>query len=360
MPSAANTINMRYQALLRYFLFWGLVFLINTGPHWEKYVTLRELIETVGLITGLQYLVAAISIKWLVPNFLDKGNKKTFFCVLFIMLFMVSELNVVIRDIYLEPRYPVTYESYINKFGHMNLVERMAWWWTIKYIFFYKIPVFLFPCAILIAHNFYRKQEKLLKLSEQKNAAELTALKNQLNPHFIFNTLNNIYALALKKSDQTPVAIEKLSGILDYVLYRCNDKFVLLSDEVELIESHIALEKIRYGKRLLITFENHVDGDAKIAPLVLLTLLENACKHSTSQELNQATVNITLKTVDDTIIFDIENSKPHQLEYLQEKQGGIGLENMKKQLELLYPDTHQLIIEDSKDRYRTELRLNYK
>jgi LytS/YehU family sensor histidine kinase len=109
-------------------------------------------------------------------------------------------------------------------------------------------------------------------------------LKTQLNPHFLFNTLNNIYVLSLENSEKTQKSIEKLSKILDHVLFRCNTKYVSLSSEIELLENYIELEKLRYDDRLQINFNNHIEQDVKIAPLILLSLVENAFKHGAGED----------------------------------------------------------------------------
>lgn len=345
------------QSFFSNVLFWALVFLLNTGPHWEIYSSLIELVETVGLITGLQFLVAYFAIKVLVPVLLNENKKVLFFMSMLLLLFVAAEINIAVRYFYIEPVYPDSYAGFTKLYGHMSFRQRMLSLWTMKYIFFTKIPLYLFPSVILMANNFHNKQKDLLRLSEEKRKAELSALKNQLNPHFIFNTLNNLYVLALKKSDQTPMVIEKLSDILDYILYRCNDKFVSLFNEIKLIENYIALEKIRYGKRLSVTFEYNVNEDVKIAPLILLTLLENACKHSTSQELNKANVNICLEASRDEIQFKIENSKPAQLNSNQKSNKKIGLANTKKQLDLIYAQSYDLKIDETVNYYKIKLTL---
>ena len=348
---------MKFNSLSGHALFWSLVFLLNTGPHWELYSSIREHIESVGLITLLQALVALITIKYLVPTLLSKGQTLLFILSLLALLLLASEINILVRVLYLEKTYSGSYTQFLGSFGHMPLLDRMFSLWTMKYIFFTKLPLYIFPTAVLMANNFHQQQQHVLKLSEQKRSAELDALKSQLNPHFIFNTLNNIYSLALKKSDLTPTAIEKLSGILDYVLYRCNDEYVQLGNEIELIESYIALEKIRYGKRLDVSFNSNADESKKIAPLLLLTLLENACKHSTVEELNTAKINIDLSSSAKEVIFKLVNSKPTQLNVSNRETEQIGLSNLKKQLDLLYPETYQLEVEETADSYSTTLTL---
>lgn len=219
-------------------MFWVAVFIINAGPHWEVYVSNRELIETAGMVTLLQLFVALAGVKILAPRLLDNGKTWHFCFWIFLVIVVASNINIVIRYFYLEPAYPLSYKGFLSMFGEMSFLERIDPRWTMRYIIFSKVPNLVFPTVLLLAYGFYQKQQSLLLIREQKRTAELDALKSQLNPHFIFNTLNNIYALALKKSDQTANAIEKLSGILDYVVYRCADKYVSLDSEAELIENY--------------------------------------------------------------------------------------------------------------------------
>ena len=348
---------MKFNSLSGHTLFWSLVFLLNTGPYWGSYSSIRELVESVGLITLLQASVALITIRILASTFLNNEHTFAFVLLFLLLLLLASEVNILVRVLYIESTYPESYSQFLANFGHLSLFQRMFSLWTMKYIFFTKLPLYVFPTAVLMANNFHQQQQHLLKLSEQKRSAELAALKSQLNPHFIFNTLNNIYSLALKKSDLTATAIEKLSGILDYVLYRCNDQYVQLGNEIELIEAYIALEKIRYGKRLAVTFESKADESKKIAPLLLLTLLENACKHSTMEELNKARVDIKLHTDKEQIIFQLLNSKPAKLKVNGKEKEKIGLNNLEKQLDLLYPGAYQLDVEETLDSYSTTLKL---
>lgn len=345
-------------------LFWLAVFVINAGPHWEVYVSNRELIETAGMITALQALVAYFGVSVFAPSLLDKGKMWQFAVAVFIIIVIASNINIIIRFFYLEPLYPLSYKGYLSLFGEMSFAERIDPRWTMRYIIFSKLPNLGFPMVLLLAYSFYQKQQSTLRLREQKRSAELNALKNQLNPHFIFNTLNNIYALALKKSDQTPIAIEKLSSILDYVVYRCNDNYVSLDAEVKLVEDYIALEKIRYGKRLEVSIKNDIVCTQKIAPLLLLTLVENACKHSAQQELKQALVRIEISSSASQIKVLIRNSKPSgraQYEVGHASQEGaadkVGLSNLKKQLALLYPNAHQLEIDEDDSYYQARLQL---
>jgi len=204
----------------------------------------------------------------------------------------------------------------------------------------------------------YQREKK--KLEKEKLHSELKFLKSQINPHFLFNTLNNVYSLALVKSDKTPDIILKLSEILRYMLYECNIPKVLLSKEVKYIENYLALERLRQRDDVKIDFEIEGDiTDQKISPLLFTPFLENAFKHGINKVLEDAYVNILLKVKDNNIVFMVENIKPEFTpQDFQKKQGGIGLANVKKRLKLLYPDRYKLEIENTKFSYKIELYLD--
>ncbi len=350
-------MTQSHQYFFGYLAFWALVFLLDTGPHWENYTTVREIIETIGPQVFVQMSIAIAALKWLIPRYLNRNRKLSFFVIMAVLLLLGSELLILIRYFYIEPTYPGTYRRFLELFGEYTLQQRTISAWAFKYIFYTKFPLLLYPAAILIAFDFYTKQKRLLQISEQKKQAELTALKNQLNPHFIFNTLNNLYSLTLSKSELAPVVIEKLSDILDYMLYRCSDPFVSIQREIKLIENYIALEKIRYGERLSVELNNSVDEDRLIAPLMLLNLVENACKHSAREEIDIARVEITIKSGQQDIIIKVKNSVPSTQRTTTSDTNRIGLENLRRQLDLLYPARHNLQINNKANEFCVDLQL---
>lgn len=338
-------------------IFWLIVFLVNLGPEWQHYSSVREALEVAGSKTVVQWLVSLVVLNFLVPNFLDTEKVFTFVVLFLLVLFIAAEGFILVSYLYLEPTYVETYGAfYLKNLNEYSLIERMGFSGLIKYIILSKLPILFFPSAILIAADFYQKQKQLLELREQKQAAELNALKNQLNPHFIFNTLNNIYSLALMRSENTAEAVAKLSGILDYVLYHCNESFVSLGKEVEMIENYIALEILRFGDRVNVSLINQVENAVQVAPLLYLTLIENAFKHSISQELAQANVEIKFSENKEYIIFEVINSKPKTGDTKSAKPA-IGLKNLKKQLLLLYPQAHTLELSSSNTDYQAVLKL---
>ncbi|SEB39272.1 Histidine kinase [Tenacibaculum sp. MAR_2009_124] len=314
-----------------------------------------QMFESVFIIIFAKFILATITLNILVPNFLEKDKPVHFVLWLVLVLFLVYVLYFLARSSYYETKYFDYYPLIKQELFQIPFVNRI---FDIS-AFLSKSLKFITPAAILLKYRFYKKQQNLLKLKEQKTTAELTVLKQQLNPHFLFNTLNNLYALTIKKSDQAPLIIEKLSNMLDYMLYRCDERFVSINKEVELIENYLVLEKLRYGNRVHINFENKLKENVSIAPLIMLTFIENAFKHGVAQELNQATINISLINTKENVVFVVENTKPNNIVEKEDKQS-IGLTNVKKQLELLYPEKYELSIVNKAKKYQTILKLALK
>ena len=338
---------------LGYLIFWLSVFLVSMASSSWYYNSFKELLEVNFFRLCLQILLAYTVIKILIPNFLNNNKGLLFGILLLVSLIVVNAICTSFLVYYLAPTYPENFANYLKRFTSTDFFGVYFNWSQ----FISKSLQYLYPTLILLAISFYIEKQKLLELHEKKREAELNALKNQLNPHFLFNTLNSLYLLALKKSDKTVTVIENLSHILDYMLYRCDKKFVLLKDELNLINKYIELEQIRYGKRVTINYDESITGSEKIAPLLLLTFVENAFKHGVSEEIKTATINIQVKNIGNQFSFEIKNSKPFTGEKTKERKS-LGLLNVKKQLELLYPKSHELNITDATNTYFTQLKLS--
>lgn len=293
-------------------------------------------------------LLAYGTLQVLIPRLLNNGKRLLFVLSFLLLLIAVFAIYTTIRYFYFEPTYPGFYRT-----PDYNFAERL----TDFFYFFNSLTWIILPLIILIAIKYFRHEKEIIQLKAEKKNAELNALKNQLNPHFLFNTLNNLYALSLKKSDLAPEVIAKLSQILDYILYRCNEDYVTISGEVNLLHNYIGLEEVRYSKRLAITFEHTVEEDVKVAPLLLLTFLENAFKHGVSQEIDRAKILIELRASKEEITFKLENSKPDHQDAKEVSRTAIGMENVEKQLELLYSDEYKLAITEMKDSYTVQLSI---
>lgn len=183
--------------------------------------------------------------------------------------------------------------------------------------------------------------------------SELNFLKAQIHPHFLFNTLNNLYALTLNNSPASPGVVLDLSQILRYMLYECNTDYVPLKKDVEIIKNYIALEQLRHGDKLDLNLKikGEVTGQ-QIAPLLMIPLIENAFKHGASEMIEDAWINIVLEVEPTSLKLKVSNSKP--LEHHQGHRthfGKIGLANVRKRLELIYPETHHFMVHDEEDMF---------
>lgn len=196
-----------------------------------------------------------------------------------------------------------------------------------------------FPAVFLMADSFVKKQneakEREKNLIKEKLTTELQLLKNQLNPHFLFNTLNNIYALTRKKSDKAPDVVIKLSELLSFMLYETGNGTIAIEKEIKFLEDYIDLQKIRFADNLTVRFNKTIDNPAEpIAPLLLLPLVENAFKHGASENHFDSFINIELKLKKEQLYFTVENSFEGHSQ--SNHQNNIGLHNTSRQLELLY------------------------
>ncbi len=217
-----------------------------------------------------------------------------------------------------------------------------------------------FPAAIALSIVLFKsKLESMLheqELQKEKLNAELSFLKAQTNPHFLFNTLNNIYGLALVNSPQVPNAILKLSELFRFILRNGTVSQIKLEDEIKIITDYIELEKLRYGNRLNITFEIDIDNPKEmIAPLLLLPFVENGFKHGASESRFNSFINIKLKLVNQHLFFTMANSKEPGKET---NESGIGIQNVQRQLNLIYGTNHQLTIQNSNTEFSVSLTIN--
>ncbi len=218
----------------------------------------------------------------------------------------------------------------------------------------YGIPIL--AAAIIIFKKWYLDDQKNKLLAEEKMEAELSFLRSQIHPHFLFNTLNNLYALTLIKSERTPDIVLKLSGLLDYMIYKSNDKFVPLSKELEILESYIELERIRYNDRLDLECEVVGESDSyKIAPLILLPFIENSFKHGASNDRSNPKIRIRIEIDDNCLRLNVVNSTLGDKKKDVTLSEGIGLKNVKRRLELIYPHSHRLNISGSEKQFEVNL-----
>lgn len=282
-------------------------------------------------------------------------------------------VHVLIKKVYLKDRKELFWAGFILSAIAIILIRR-------AYNFYYTYPKyypqgtttvsFWFPAKLIIEgmntylivalyamfyfiKAWYEQQRRAEAFQKDKIQAELELLKSQVHPHFIFNTLNNIYSLALKKSPQTPDLIYRLSGFLDYNLYDSKLKAIPVSKEMEYINNYIELEKIRFGDRLDVSINMYNSPEGfTVSPMLLLPLVENCFKHGINSDTGACWLRIDLSVQKDWLIVKIENSYAGESNnngihingngmLRNGNSSGIGLENVKRRLEILYPGRHE-------------------
>jgi two-component system LytT family sensor kinase len=201
------------------------------------------------------------------------------------------------------------------------------------------------------------QRQQLQEVEKQQVETELAFLKSQVNPHFFFNTLNNLYSLTLQKSDLAPEVVLKLSGLMSYMLYDSSASLVPLQKEIDILENYIALEKLRFGNRLTVNFEKTglAGNPAQIPPLILLTVIENCFKHGMSQVIGESRVNLDLRVDKTALLFHTDN--PFNTSPATQPKNGIGLRNVIRRLDLLYGPHYHLHTSETPNRFHVDLKL---
>lgn len=284
---------------------------------------------------------------YLAPNYLENNKKRTYFITVSIILiggaFVGGELDMVLRE-------------YFPFHENVQHPKTMAMVYIPR--FFMGLMPIVISSLILKSILLAEKNKESLELKNKMLAAETKALKAQINPHFLFNTLNNIYSLSQLNKEKTGDAILQLSDILRYVTYEGNQKKVPLSSEIETIESFIKLQLLKDNDASNVEINIDISKEAmEISPLLLIPFVENCFKHSNHHDKVNGWIKISIKTENKNLVMVTSNSTP-TAETPKDKTGGVGMENVKKRLSLLYPDKHNLVIRMDKTSYSSTLEID--
>jgi sensor histidine kinase YesM len=328
------------RRLIYHSLIWlgFLAFLIfNSDDSFSFFERLSNEIINIGLYAILVYF----NLYYLIPNYLKSKSIGRYLFLLVIFSFFLTPIKLVIFYLKLSNQ-PVYQAALLNNFALYFIINLIIGG----------------SSTIAKIVKDYTKNQKEKQLLEHRNMHnELQFLKSQINPHFLFNTLNNIYSLTLKKSDLAPEMVLKLSDMMRYMLYECNAKRVPLKKEITYLQNYIELESIRFKNRGTIKFNLDVveDEDLHIAPLLFIPFMENAIKHGVNQQIENAKVSMSLKVQNGVVEFCIKNNKNAES---AQGPGGIGLVNVRRRLNLIYPKAHELEIQDLKEYYIVSLKIN--
>lgn len=321
-------------------LIWLLFFaflILNSDTNFSFFERLTN--EFINLF--LYAILVYFNLYYLIPNYLKSKTIGLYFFLLLIFSFFLTPIKLVIFYLKLNNQ-PVYQSMLISNFGLYFIINIIVGG----------------SSTIAKIVKDYTKNQKEKQLLEHRNMHnELQFLKSQINPHFLFNTLNNIYSLTLKKSDLAPEMVLKLSDMMRYMLYECNARRVPLKKEITYLQNYIELESIRFKNRGTIKLNIEVTGDEDfhIAPLLFIPFLENAIKHGVNQQIENASVSMSLKVKNGLVEFGIKNNKNTKS---PNGPGGIGLVNVKRRLNLIYPKAHELEILDLKEFYIVSLKIN--
>jgi len=292
-----------------------------------------------------KFIVTYVTIYYLIPKYFLK-KERTKFILLFTLAIVICGLLMWLIEV------PYCYDS--------SFLENV---FSIKILLKFKdlIYVAAIPIAAKLAQETFR-QQKLAEISKQESLqSELLLLKNQLHPHFLFNTLNNLYSLTLYNDKAASKIVLRLSELLSYMLYECDVEYIDLAKELEHVENYIELEKIRYNERVIINREirGNLNGHL-IAPLLLLPFIENAFKHGISSHSGEAWIDISVDINNNHLRYIVENSLPENLSADKREAitHGIGLQNIQKRLKALYPVHNLEIVESITFKATLEIPLN--
>lgn len=356
---------------LTHVLFWAAVLLVGVSS--SKYHDGRTASYGFEFLSDTLYeipeILAAYAVTYLVlPRVMHSRRYLTAalsFLLIAYLACVLGRIFIVKIDEPLAGIKPKSYETYFEIFTDLP---------KLLYVYFFDIfaMVFLFLCFKTLKDQLLI-QRRTLMLEKEKAETELKLLKAQLNPHFLFNTLNNIYSLSFTSPQRTSDSIARLANILDHILYRSHQRFVALPTEIGLIRNYIELERLRYGNRLKVNFSIETDEDVMIAPLILLSLVENAFKHGASNDAGEPVIDIRLQVTEDRLRFEIANTlaatavsetaAPGTLAAARAPAtpaNRIGLSNLQQQLNHLYGADHELAVSGENGWFRVGLTIYLK
>jgi len=347
------------QRWVQHLMFWLAYTLLFSSFHLSRgisegeglTVAIFELVHLSGLL-----LAVYLNLRILIPRYIDQKKYLQYAIMLLAATLLISIMINFIIEVFL-PDPPLFKGARRHRIG--KEIE--------FYVFMYMMLQFFFVAVTSFLHYIKesaRLNEIALRVKDLESSTlqtELDSLKAQINPHFLFNTLNNIYSHSLFKSEQAPEMILKLSGLMNYMIYECQDAKVPLSKEIEFIKNFMALEKVRIDESVKVSLNITVpENGHEVAPLLFIPLLENAFKYGVNICEGSPYINIDLDVSDDDILeLTIENLFDEPIAGQEDDgTGGIGLENVRKRLELIYPGKHKMEIVDKDGKFRVNLRID--
>lgn len=343
-------------------LIWGggwlfILLMLNNGEEFTVNFWRRAILMVVGAS-----MVVFFNLKWLLPHLYFQKKKVLYFLSAAAMLMLVvwgmhaDQLPWNQKERSGIERFQEKTSEEVFERNDDQKVEG-SFRWLIRNI--PPLLISLLGSSVLSFSKFASEKEKaFIQLEKAKLETEIKFLKSQINPHFLFNTLHNIYGLTIIQSDRASDQVLKLSNILRYMLYDSNEEKVPLKREVQYLKDYIDLAQLKDSRGMDISFDIGKGYEAlKVSPLLFIPFVENAFKHSQIEDLKNGYIHIRLNTRVNTLIFEVDNSKPKDA-YSKDKMGGIGLKNIQQRLSLLYPNKHDLHIEETEASFKIKLEID--
>lgn len=325
----------QFKRLLRHLLFW-IAYYLYDGPI-SSIIEADPLSRIVIAAIAMPVKIAAtyFTLYLMTTVYHDKNRPVRFYAYLFASIIFFGFMQRVVS-------YHLIYPKYYPQALDVPV-------WYLPKVIIETFGVYSVVAIVVVLHvgkQWYSSQQEKQQLKNDKLEAELKLLKAQIHPHFLFNTLNNLYSLTVIRSEKAPEIVHKLSELLSYMLHDSNKTIVPLQKEIDYIENYITLEKIRYEDRLDVSLNVfNAISHIQIAPLLILPFVENSFKHGFSNDIGKVWVNIDILISDNQLIIKVENSKSQTPSaYTTKALGGIGLVNVRKRLELIYKDRYELNI----------------
>ncbi|MDB5020038.1 MAG: histidine kinase [Pedobacter sp.] len=340
LPFSKGTVSVKYAII--HSIYWLLVtgFFIFEKKYLIYKASMPYFVACVTVRIVLLIIIAYLNLQYFLPQFLLKKRYFSYFAAVIVSVIGYLTMQSLF-DFYL-------YGYVIGPMRNSDLTQALS------YNFFSTLWYLGLMLALKLSLDWYEQQLTIQKITVEKLNAEVKFLRAQVNPHFLFNILNNLYALTLKKSELAPEVVLKLSEMMEYMLYDTTGEKVLLEKEVSYLKNYIELERLRFSGEVTIELIVNADLDRHlIAPFLLLPLVENAFKHGLSKQTKHSWLRIHITLEQSTLTAVFENTKPSSA--TNAAKGGIGLDNLRKRLQLLYPNKHHLELEDRKDTYIAKL-----
>ena len=342
-------INIASNRILQHTLFWMLSFWIFAYTY-KVSATIQTIDYIYSFFFHVSLVVAVyVNLEVLIPKFLQRQRFGLYIIGLLLILVVAVNINQftfgILTDLILSDYFFISY------FEFVDLAKIIA-----IYI--------LITSLIKLSKSWFLLQEMNLKVAtseKEQVATELKALKAQINPHFLFNSLNVLYSLALKKSKESPDAIIKLSDILRYIIYESEHEYVPLKKEIAMIHNYLDLQRYRIDCDSLLNVDIKMENENfKIAPLLILPLIENSFKHGIKGELRNTYINIHLQQKNSQFWVEIENNLGKCDEPEGKSGGGIGLKNIRSRLDIIYPKCHDFNIVETEKSFKVSLNIKNK